>query len=394
MRIIRKVEHILIIGFFLLSISTLLIPSVTSSSLQIEVLPPEPVSQQNFTISVFDPTIVNETPYLTDVVIRFQNTNYTITDTHPNRELILPAPQVNVPTSYSIEAFKNGYNKTNTTITIVPDSTNPDHVIITVINDTIVANSYFTLRITDEYNTPIQNATVSIQNQQAEETDGLTNSSGYIRLRAPNQKEIQILAQKQGYEEDTVTLWVETTQDSFIDLLTHPYTPIIIAIFILIGTIIFVSIRNKKRTPNPTNPSINSQKNRNVYSKEDKHQDTLKPNKIDAIQRTPQSHKSNHTHLSSKIEEINISKPHPHKETIHLDTSPKKTTSQKTLKPKHQWFSEKESVEQVEQKVDDLLSKKAMKTKENDWFQGTDSLKNKIDTTLTRKQKKKKSEYT
>ncbi len=388
MRIVRILKAILIINLFLLAFHFFTPTILASPDMEIEVLPPQPVSQQNFTISVYNPTLANVTPYLTDVVIRFQQTNYTITDILPNRELVLTAPQVNIPTQYTIEAYKEGYNDTNKTITIMPDSADPAHIIITVINDTIIANSYFNLRITDEYNTPIQNATVSIQNHNDKDSDGLTNESGYIRLRAPNKQEIQILAQKEGYQDDTTTIWVETTQDSFTQFLTDPFTPILIAILILIGSILYVSLKNKNLLPSSIPSQITSKKEGNTQTKEAYHHDSIKPIKKENRKTLRDFQKINHSTLSPKIEEINIAKPRSRKDIIHLDHKPQNTSSQKPIKQHHQWFSEKET---IDEKVDELLSKKAPKETKDDWFKGTDSLKNRIDSTITQKQKKKNS---
>lgn len=367
------------------------IPLVSSlPSMQIEVLPPQPISGQNFTISVYDSTLVEETPYLTNVLIEFQQKNYTITDIHANRELELTAPFVYVPTSFTIYAYKNGYNHTNKTITIMPDSSTPAHVIITVTSETLVADTYFTLKVTDEFNNPIQNATVSIQNQQGVDTDGLTNETGFIRLRAPNKPEIIILAQKEGYVEDSVTLWIETTQDSTTALLTHPVTPIIIAVCILIGTIIIVSLKNRKIVTIRFPHFSLSQSNKEKESEGLKHIKKKNIVKDESIKKPVFQPPQNHLFHPSKIEEINIRKSHPSKEIIQLERKSNQSLEKQRF-PQHHWFKEKDS---IEQKVDDLLLNRSPVKKTEEWFKGTSSLRDSIDTTIKQKKKEKKTKST
>lgn len=358
--------------------------------MQIEVLPPQPISGQNFTISVYDSTLVEETPYLTNVLIEFQQKNYTITDIHANRELELTAPLVHVPTSFTIYAYKNGYNNTNKTITIMPDSSTPSHVIITVTSETLVADTYFTLKVTDEFNNPIQNATVSIQNQQGVDTDGLTNETGFIRLRAPNKPEIIILAQKEGYVEDSVTLWIETTQDSTTVLLTHPVTPIIIAVCILIGTIIFVSLKNRKIVTIRLPHFSLSQSNKEKESEGLHHIKKKNIVKDESIKKPVFQPPQNHPVHPSKIEEINIRKSHPSKEIIQLQRKSNQSLEKQRF-PQHHWFSEKDT---IEQKVDYLLSNRSPPKKTEEWFKGTSSLRHSIDTTIKQKKKEKKRKST
>ncbi|MBS3749283.1 MAG: hypothetical protein KGY67_06240, partial [Candidatus Thermoplasmatota archaeon] len=375
---------ILLLGFFL-------IPLTTASTMMIEVLPPQPTSGQNFTVSVYDPTIMGDTPYLTDVTIIFQNESYLITDELPNRELILSAPTVQYPTSCIIKAKKNSYNDTNTSIRIVPTSSSPAHLVITLIDDkTIVSDEFFTLKITDEYNTPIQNAMVSIQNVQKENSDGLTNETGFIQLQAPNQQEITILAQKESYQDDTLSLWIETKQDTTTALLSNPMVPVFIAFSILIAAIIFVSIKNKKSINNKKIKKLNKTKpSKSIPQSKNKDIIPQITNKDHASEPPPSSQKTLSTQFS-KIEEINITKPQPKRKTIQIQSKNKKENklSQQNSfqkQSKHHWFNSSNS---LESQVDEILSKNESKIKKNDWFEGTDSQRDVIDITIKQKQKK------
>lgn len=383
-----KKTKFFLLSFFLLSLLSLTFPLVDASfQMKIEVLPPQPISGQNFTISVYDPTIINDSPYLIDVNVTFEQMNYMITKKSPNRELELTAPDVYVPTAYTIFASKSGYNDTNKTIIILPVGTGSPHIVITVISETIIADTLFTLKVTDEFNNPIENATVSIQNQQSKETDGLTNETGHITLRAPNQQEINILAQKEGYEEDEVNLWVRTTTDTTTALLSHPVTPIIIAIGILICTIIFVNIKNRRKISKPK-LSLNNTKKKNYFT--DSKPNIKKPLKTAETKKETYELKPSTQIQSSKIEEIHITKPHVQKAVLQVNS---KTNEQPTLthNKSHQWFSENET---IEQKVDDILSERSTVKETEKWFEGTASLRDAIDTTVKQKQKKKQTKST
>ncbi|MBS3777974.1 MAG: hypothetical protein KGY50_01620 [Candidatus Thermoplasmatota archaeon] len=361
--------------------------NIATSTLEIEVLPPQIISGQNFTISVYDPTIVNETPYLSDVTIVFANTTHIISDQHPNRELTLSAPLVYESTTYNIEAYKDSYNGTNKTITIQPATSASPHLMITLISDNINANEFFTLKITDEFNTPIANATVSIQNQQDEKTDGITNETGFITLKAPNQQEIIVLAQKEDYQEDTIKLLVKTKKDATTAFLSHPFVPVASAALILLITIIFVTLKNKKQFTKIQNNTTMDKKIKTKPIKETTNKNPVEKMKKDHLKTNTNTSR---IHKSTKVEEINIKKSPSHEETINLSrkqNNPQPVSSSHN----HQWFSNHSS---VEHKVDQLLSHQKSTKKTDEWFEGTNSLRDAIDTTIKQKQKKKKSEST
>ena len=375
--------------FFIFSLVLFILPSSFASTMIIEVLPSQPTSGQNFTVSVYDPNITDDTPYLTNVQIMFLNNTYFITDDLENRELQLSAPTVHYPTMFTIQASKEDYNTTNITITILPASTLPPHLVITLIEDqSLTADDLFTIKVTDEYNTPIQNATVSIKNIQTAQTDGLTNQTGYITLKAPNQQEITILAQKEGYQDDTFDIWIETKQDTTTTILSHPMTPVLIAFCILIGSIIFVTLKNNKQIIKKTvRKQIRSPSKKNSLDVDNvsKSQQT-KPHSMPTAQKKSIGY-------SSKIEEIHIKKSKPEQKIMHVESKdtkkPEYTSPHSDHKyPEHQWFNSSDS---VESEVDQILSENNSKTKKNDWFEGTESLRNVIDSTIKQKQKKKKT---
>lgn len=338
-------------------------------------------------VSVYDPTLTNTTPYLSNVHIIFENTSYNITDEHPNRELELTAPRVYIPTTFVIEAYKDSYNATNKTITILPTESESDYLIIILISDTIRAHQPFTLRVTDRYNRPIEQATVSIQGIQATGSDGTTNKTGFITLFAPNEQQISILAQKQGFQEATISVVIDIEQDYTTTLLSHPLLPVFFAFLVLIGSIIFVFIKNKRTKKKKSaliKPTDRTQKKSSLEKNVKK---TMK-NEEQKQSLTPQQH---HSAPSTKIEEINITKPRPEQKMIAITSEEssegKKRTNEFSLT--YKWHSSKDS---VESQVDELLSKKKTTPRHDEWFEGTTTVRDTID--KKNNQKKKKSNST
>lgn len=372
---------LLLVGVFLLFLLSGL-SSSASKTMFIEVYPPQPVSNENFTVSVYDPNIIHKTPYLSNVNITFENNSYTITDEHPNRELDLTAPMVFTPTTFTIDARKDTYNNTNKTITIVPTSSDSDYIMITVITESLNAYQPFTLRVTDRYNNPIENASVSIQHTQSKESDGTTNKSGYITLIAPNLQEINILAQKNGFQEATITVFIQTQKNPTIAVLSQPFFPVFIACCILITSIVFVTLKNRRnKSEKPVKNKPASKQQTKYHSEKTLMEGSkTKPNQSSIIT------KQKDPIHSSKIEEINITKPRPKQKTININ--PNKHNPKKDFSETFQWHSPKES---VESQVDSLLSKEVLSKKQNDWFEGQTAVRDAVDQTIREKRKKKKS---
>lgn len=353
-----------------------------SKPLFIEVFPSQPISGQAFKVSVYDPTLTNTTPYLSNVHIIFENTDYIITDEHPNRELELTAPRVYIPTTFSIEAYKESYNATNKTITILPTDSDADYLIITLISDSIRAHQPFTLRVTDRYNIPIEQAIVSIQGIQTTKSDGTTNKTGFITLIAPNEQEINILAQKQGFQDAAISVAIDIKQDYTTSLLSHPFLPVFLAFLVLIGSIIFVFIKNnktKRKKPVLPKPPVATEKKSSFEKNVIKTTKSKKQKQVFISQQ-------HHFPHSSKIEEINITKPRPQQKMIEMTSSEKKENKEFSLT--HQWHSPKDS---VESQVDELLSKKTTTSNHEEWFEGITTVRDAVDRTINKKKKKSKS---
>jgi len=211
----------------------------------LDVSPTIVESETNFTVSVYDPDILVGTPYLSDVNILFDNIFYKITPQHENGEIIIKAPKVLVNKTYLIEAFTINQSG-NITITVIP-SRNPqiNELVITPDSYTIDALKEFSVLVTDKNGQAIENATVIIQDSNDLANTAKTNENGRVFLIAPNKDTIIINAQKNGYNDSTEILWVRIQKDTLNGILTHPYTPIIGSMILLICVIIYVTFSNK-----------------------------------------------------------------------------------------------------------------------------------------------------
>jgi hypothetical protein len=165
-------------------------------------------------------------------------------------------------------------------------------------------------------------------------------------------------------------------------------TPVLIAFCILIGSIIFVTLKNNKQLIKKTvrkQTTSRSKKNSLAIENVSKSQQT-KPESITSAQKKSIDY-------SPKIEEIHIKKSKPEQKIMHVESKDTKKPDSSQIhsshKPtEHQWFNSSNS---VESQVDQILSENKSKTKKNDWFEGTESLRNVIDSTIKQKQKKKKT---
>ena len=355
-------------------------PSTAQKTMNIEIMPSNSIiSGENFTVSVYDPNITNETPYLTDVIIVFNGDTYPILLEDASGEISIQTPHVLTNTTYVLEAYKEGYTTANTTITVIPKESLPSYELhITVTTDTVQAHQQFTVLVTDLHGESIEGATVYIQEAVGNGQFSITDDTGEAILTAPNHDEITLISAKQGYKQAELTIWVMTQPSVFEVLFYHPYFPVAIAVLILITVIIYVSKKNKIKSKNqfhlprttlrekrlPTNRGSDHVTSEDFSSKNEKNI----PNNL-------QQH-------NTKIEEIHIPPSDKTKEVISLQELGNKPVHQST--DSYHWF---EKPSEVDIKVDNLTDPVSEKNKEK-WFIGTDDLRKKIDETIKEKDKK------
>lgn len=353
-----------------------------ASTMIVEVSPSTIISEEYFTISVYDPSITNETPYLTNVIIQFNKEIYTISSDDDSGEISIQAPDVLVNTSFLINAFKEGYSPTNKTILVIPgDPTLSFELHIILLSDTYEIKAYdqFTILVTNLDGIPINGATVEIQGFEKEGYVTITDANGEATLTAPNIKEINLLTKKHGYIEKELKLEVNMQLDSFELLLNYPYLPVAIAAIILITVILYVSGKNRLHSsdmfvPRSVKPQSIQLSNKNQVEHD--------PAEIPEKDRLNILNEKN----NPKIEEIHISSSTSKKEVVSLEISKDKKPNQKP--GSYHWF---ENSTEVDGKVD-KLPETSTRNNINAWFVGTDNIRKKIDETIQEKDKDKKKE--
>ncbi len=306
-------------------------------------------SGEYFTVSVFDPSLKNTTPYLVNVLIIFNNKEYVITE-EENGEIALLAPQVITNTTYMIEAYKENYKPGFKNITIIPAKHNHSSLIITLKSFTVRANEKFLVIVTDEEGIPIENATVRIENFTGKGTTGFTDKNGYTYLTAPNTGEITIVAQKEGYNNGFKKLMITTVSSGLNSIIQNPHTPLIIAAGILMIAIIYVYFRNREDILNFNRRKFLSENKKIITQNIIREKNTnLYPIKIES---------------KSKVEEIHITKPKDEKKIVQIDKE-----------DDFPWFTD-DQYRDIQKEIDNLTSKV---NEQETWFEGVDEIKEKID---------------
>ena len=307
-------------------------------------------SGELFTVSVFDPSLKNMTPYLVNVLIIFNDKEYLITE-EGNGEITITAPRVINNTTYLIEAYKEGYTPGFKNITITPAKYIHSKLVVTLDLFKVDANKGFLVIVTDEKGNPIEGATVKIKGFTGTETTNFTDKEGYTHLIAPDTDEITIIAQKEGYIDGIKKLMIVATTDESEDILHNQYTPLIIAAAILLLTIIYINFRERK----PIFKGIEPKKS---YA----HPNLENEWKKNVVDENKNSSNSIKVENKSKVEEIHITKPRIEKKIVTIADE-----------ENFSWFNNNNV---TQEKIDNLTTKF---NKQDPWFEGIDEIRDKID---------------
>ena len=336
--------------------------------------------KEHFKVSVLD-SDQPDTPYLINVSIVFNNLPYEIDD--ESAEVILQAPNVDSDRNYEIFAVKEGYDSSNKTITV---KNNVSKSLVIITDDVVDAGNIFSVYIKNEIGEPIADVTVGIESHWSESCQ--TDSDGRAWLTAPKDKEtITILAQKDKYTQVKHTIRVNIEEHWFTTFLNSPTFPIIIAFIFLLGVIIYVNQRQKKSIFDKTSKIIEEKKietqedeETNISTSESKEEIiNYKIGPTDAVRSQQKS--------DSKVEEIRITR--PKKDIIpveqKVDETEKIISRKKIKKRENEWFEGKDD---VRYEIDKLTGKIDEDGKDK-WFEGVDKIKEKIDEKVKNKDKKK-----
>lgn len=338
----------------------------------------EPINQieENtyFKISVYNSTSV----FLSNVTIKFNNETYPIND--ESSEIEIRAPEVDKNTTFEILASKQGYETVNSTITVL----NIPVLIITHYGGYIVdAGERFSVKVTEdsENGKPVQGATVAIQNVIGSET--MTDEYGRAFLTAPKNKErITIIATKPGYQYGKQDIEITPVPDIFGEIVNSKYFLIFVAVLILFSAIIFVHYRQRKYAyiSSFDKPIKEKTADRVTHGGSEGHAKNIE----DTID-TAVKIKSN---KNPKIEEIRIIQPKKDKDRITLKPD-EKENDEKTKKPKDtDWF---QGTDEIRYEIDRLTGEIDEEGKDK-WFEGIESIRDKIDEKMKKKNKKEKQE--
>lgn len=324
-------------------------------------------SETNFTVSVYDPNIQVGTPYLVDVNILFDDTFYQITPQHENGEIILTAPKVLVNKTYLIEAFTKNQSG-NYTITVIPSQNHQiNELVITPDSYTIDALKEFSVIVTDKNGQPIENATVNIQDSNDLANSAKTDENGRAFLIAPNKDTIIITAQKIGYNDAKETLWITIQKDTLNELLSHPYTPIIISMIVLISVIIYVAFSNKYTQKKTHILNLNK-----IKQKKQGQQENEKKDLSVIINQTIENNEEQMEKRGITVD----SQAEPIEKELHIDQD-----CSRNKKKSFKWFNPtNDSPKDIKQN---------QKKKKDESFQGTDEFHKKIDKVLEKQEKEK-----
>ncbi len=259
-------------------------------------------------------------------------------------------------------------------------------------------NEQFSVTVTDQNGTKIQDAEVTIDNGMKEIE---TNSNGVAYLIAPSKEgRYQIVATKNGYSPFKGEIRVDAGPP-FWETTTFP---IILGGICLIGAIIFVYFREKRSIYNRATQISKDNilqkyatSQNNTTNKEQptqtKNQSNFNENKKDIYQNPyhPKPIRSTHEN-DSKVEEIRIRRPHKEREVVSVekekDVAEKVVQDAKMKKRDDDWFQGNEDAKYEIGKITGEVDEEQI----DKWFEGYDNLKEKIDEKVKKDKKKRKKD--
>lgn len=335
-----------------------------------------------FIISVYTLNESGVPEWKIDVDIEFNGIHYTIDETG---EITLQAPEVDSDRLFFVYASKEGHNSSNETITVLNNVSRKLRISTT---DVVDGGKLFSVYVKDENGNPIPNVLVGIENiwKESDETD----DEGRAWLTAPEDKDtITILAQKDGYIQDKVTIRVNIEPPWWESLIKSWYFPILIATIILILVVLYVNFRQKKSIytrAKEISDNKTIEKYEEISLKKDKSGEKQESQYYskDAVRIKPDE--------DSKVEEIRISRSRKEKEIVPVESEEdkfEKVISRKKIQRRdYDWF---EGTDDIRYEIDKLTGEIDEEGIDK-WYEGVDDLKEKIDEKVKKKDKKKDEE--
>lgn len=264
--------------------------------------------------------------------------------------LYFTAPQYADHPSFTIMASKAGYQSANLSITILRGSLH-----LSSGSTSVREGNPITVTVTDQHGVPIDAAQVKMRG----ETIATTDASGKATFTAPEvsqDEDLVISASKDGYVFGTRTLVVSNIHSQLFTFDLSQALPIIIA---LVAVIVAVGIVRWRQTHAPP------------QKREDPEASTLEF----SLKTTPGA-------SSPKVEEIRIPLSEKKKETTFLprDNEPVHQAKNRPVSSED-WF---QGTDYSKYKLDEMTGKIDGK-KEGKWYVGVDDIESKVDEALKKK---------
>ena len=304
-------------------------------------------------------------------------------------QLTLIAPEITEDVDVTITATKTGYLSGTTIITIknkVEDQIE-HQLFIDPDSFTIDAGKRFSVIVVDENDNPVSEVLIGIESPSNEKDT--TDDAGRGFLKAPEEwdsDEFSIYAQKDGYTDGKIEIALNFEKSWLEELLENSLFPVFIGGFVLFLAIIFVYFR-QKRSINKRAKQISKDKLIRKYEVDPKNDNNSKEEILysssikEGVRVAPKS--------DSKVEEIRISRPKKDKDIVSV--SEEKDETDKVISKKQRetrdisWF---EGTDEIKYEIDKLTGEIDEEGIDK-WYEGVDSLKEKIDEKVKKKDKKK-----
>ncbi len=298
-----------------------------------------------------------------DVTIAVPWATYLTTNDTPVLEF--PAPNYVDHQNFTMTASKPGYESTNLTITVLRGALH-----VTTPSTSVREDAQLKVTVTDQRGTPIADAQILVKGTAA----AMTDSTGQVIISAPDvsqDQEVVLSATKDGYVTGTRTVVVSNTHSQLFTVDMSQILPILVAVFVVIFAVGLVRWRQMHRP-----------------SRSEEDSGDHEPPGARVRSRSLPDDFSTLTHGPSKVEEIRIPMSERRKDTTVL---PSEKESMHHPAEKHleydEWF---QGTDYAKFKLDEMTGK-IDKQKDGKWFVGETDIESKVDEALKKKSMPKKT---
>ena len=246
---------------------------------------------------------------------------------------------------------------------------------------------YVTVYENNENGAKIEGATVYIANYGSNDT---TDAYGNAFFTAPGDikkiTEIRVYATKQGYMTSSVLIKINPADSIWDSIIKNKYFLIFVSLIILIFAILFVHFKQKKYV-NTRSKELSNEKLVEKWTTYENHDDCSKKMNIQHYSNNAvRTRQTNDT----KVEEIRITRPIKDKHIVPIKTDGDETekliNSKKNKCLDTDWFQGTEDIRYEIDKITGKVDEEGI----DQWYEGIDNLREKIDERLKNREKKKK----